>query len=434
MSATGVGEIQARTPSASTNDWLPEGWANTTIGVLLRRGGSIKTGPFGTTLRAAEYSIEGVPVISVGEIGRGALTIRKETPRVSLEVLKRLPEYRLNEGDIVFGRKGAVDRSALIGPKQDGWFLGSDGIRLRLPSSVLPEYAIHQLQTLQTKNWLIANSVGTTMASLNQEVLGRLPFLLAPEQEQRNIATALSNVDTLISGLDALIEKKRAIKLAMIQNLLTGRMRSHHSGTWVSGPLGEFADLLTGFPFPSRGFARQGIRLVRGSNVKRGVIDWSDEISVYWPGLTGDLARYQLREGDLLIAMDGALVGRSFAVIQGSDLPCLLVQRVARLRATRMNPQLMAQLVCSEQFGRHVDSTKTQTAIPHISAADIRSFVISFPADVGEQDRIATLLCEVDGEICSLERRRYKLKLIRQAMMQSLLTARTRLVGREVVA
>src|SRR5690348_10251534 len=119
--------------------------ATTTIGALLARdGGSVKTGPFGTTLKAKEYSKEGVPLISVGEVGYGSLRVYDSTPRAPLEVVERLPEYVLQAGDIVFGRKGAVDRSAMVKPEQAGWFLGSDGIRLRLPNTCDARFVAYQ--------------------------------------------------------------------------------------------------------------------------------------------------------------------------------------------------------------------------------------------------------------------------------------------------
>ena len=81
-------------------------WAEAlTIGELLARdGGSIKTGPFGTALKASEYSEEGVPLISVREIGHGSFHIDTKTPRVNAITLARLPEYILEEGEIVFAR------------------------------------------------------------------------------------------------------------------------------------------------------------------------------------------------------------------------------------------------------------------------------------------------------------------------------------------
>ncbi len=90
--------------------------------LLDKTGGTIKTGPFGTKVKASEYTPFGVPVISVGEVGFGRLGIHETTPRVDQSVWDRMPEYLLKAGDIVFGRKGAVERSAQVQPEEDGYF------------------------------------------------------------------------------------------------------------------------------------------------------------------------------------------------------------------------------------------------------------------------------------------------------------------------
>lgn len=172
---------------------------STTIGEALAFNmGSIKTGPFGTVLKAEEYTTSGVPLISVGEIGNGVIRIQNKTPRVPPKVTARLPEYILHEGDIVFGRKGAVDRSARVSAEQAGWFLGSDGIRLRLPPSIDTRFIAYHLQTEVTRSWIFQNATGTTMASLNQGVIERIPILLPSLAEQRAIAHILGTLDDKI--------------------------------------------------------------------------------------------------------------------------------------------------------------------------------------------------------------------------------------------
>jgi type I restriction enzyme, S subunit len=102
---------------------------------------------------------------------------------------------------------------------------------------------------------------------------------------------------------------------------------------WHCNEVGGFVDLLTGFPFPSSGYSQSGVRLLRGSNVKRGCTDWSDDLTAYWPTVTPDIRRYSLKAGDIVVAMDGSLVGRSFASLSNADVPALLLQRVARIRS-----------------------------------------------------------------------------------------------------
>lgn len=175
-------------------------WQQTTLGDLLRNGGSIKTGPFGTTLKASEYALSGVPVISVGEVGYGALQLRGDTPRVSPETTHRLAEYLLETGDIVFGRKGAVDRSARVKDIEHGWFLGSDGIRVRLPDSVSSSFIAYQFQLEATKRWLLQHASGSTMLSLNQKILDRIPLSVPPLSIQRAIAEVLGALDDKIAA------------------------------------------------------------------------------------------------------------------------------------------------------------------------------------------------------------------------------------------
>ena len=198
---------------------------------------------------------------------------------------------------------------------------------------------------------------------------------------------------------------------------------------WECLRLGDVIDLLTGFPFPSSGYADSGVLLVRGSNVKRGCMDWDSSITKYWPEITSDVRHYVLKENDLVIAMDGALVGRSYAVITRSDLPSLLLQRVARVRSSEVCQALLAHWIGSESFVAYVDSVKTHTAIPHISPSDIRNFPIRVPASVAEQEAIATALSDADALIESLSQLLAKKRQIKQGAMQELLTGKRRLPG-----
>ena len=139
-----------------------------------------------------------MPLISVGEVGYGKFRVQESTPRVPREVVERLPEYLLETGDIVFGRKGAVDRSAMVKSEQSGWFLGSDGIRLRLPRTCDSRFMAYQLQSPAKRLWLLQHATGTTMASLNQGTIERVPVVLPPLSEQRAIAHILGTLDDKI--------------------------------------------------------------------------------------------------------------------------------------------------------------------------------------------------------------------------------------------
>ena len=163
--------------------------------------------------------------------------------------------------------------------------------------------------------------------------------------------------------------------------------------------LGEICDTLSGFPFDSSQFSETGIRLMRGMNVKRGYFDFSKENNKYWLCSEG-LEKYLLESNDIIISMDGSLVGRSFCYLTKEHLPLLLVQRVARIR-TKENSKYIYFYI-SQKFPDYVDKKKTAGAIPHISMKDINSFVIPLPSKT-TQSRIVSILDTFEQSISNLE-------------------------------
>lgn len=191
---------------------------------------------------------------------------------------------------------------------------------------------------------------------------------------------------------------------------------------WEYDFAGKYLDFLTGFPFKSDLFSNHGTKLLRGSNVKRNEVVWNEDLVRYWDNVDFSLNKYLLKDGDIVISMDGSLVGRSFGQIRETDLPCLLVQRVARLRGTKIHTNYLKQYYCSEYFTAHCDNNKTSSAIPHISPKDILEFKIPFPKSLPEQEAIAEALSDADAWIESLEQLIAKKRLIKQGAMQELLT------------
>ena len=166
--------------------------------VKLREISELKTGPFGTQFSASEYVLEGTPVINVKNIGYGDI-ITAGLEYVGISTVERLAEHKLREGDIVFGRKGSVDRHCLITKGQDGWMQGSDCIRVRFTDSfVLPDFVSYYLLTDAVKAKINNSAVGSTMASLNTDILGDIEINLPSHDEQSKIAATLSAIDRKI--------------------------------------------------------------------------------------------------------------------------------------------------------------------------------------------------------------------------------------------
>lgn len=396
--------------------------------VVRRERGSIRTGPFGTTLRASEYSDIGVPVVSVGEVGYGSFRIHKETRRVGPHVLKRLPIYRLNVGDIVFARKGAVDRCATVRDAEDGWFLGSDGIRIRLgrgSGRINPNYLGYALHASDVRRWLLRNATGTTMATLNQDLLERVPVWIPAKVEQDRIASALDDVSDLVGGLETLIAKKRDVKQGMMQELLAGRTRlPAFTGDWEVRSIGSFADVKAGGT-PSTTVARY----------------WGG--SIRWMS-SGEIHQKQVSEVAGRITLDGLRESSAHVFPAGTVLMALAGQgktrgTVAVSRVELATNQSLAGILPSTEHDAYFLYYNLDTRYEELrgeSAGDggrgglnltiIKNLEVEMPK-VDEQRAIGSVLVDVDIEIQALERRLESARAVKVGMMQELLTGRTRL-------
>ena len=146
--------------------------------------------------------------------------------------------------------------------------------------------------------------------------------------------------------------------------------------------MGDYSDQLTGYAFKSSEYvpAGDGIRLCRGTNVLPSMIDWSDRAD--WPeDQCSQLERYQLIEGDIVVAMDRPWISSGFktARITERDVPSLLVQRVARIRAkSPLSNNYLFTLLNQGSFARHCKPT--ETTIPHISPIELREFPVAIPS------------------------------------------------------
>ena len=166
--------------------------------------------------------------------------------------------------------------------------------------------------------------------------------------------------------------------------------------------LGDHVDLLTGNPFKSADYtdSRDGIRLLRGDNVAQGRIRWDN--AKYWSaGNAAAYQRYRLQVGDVILAMDRPWIeaGLKYAELRPEDVPSLLVQRVACLRAlSTIDQRFLACLIGSPAFTAYLVGVQTGTAVPHISGRQIQDFEFVLPS-LRDQRAIGELLGALDDKI-----------------------------------
>jgi len=396
---------------------IPEDWEVRSI----REFAHIKTGPFGTLLKASEYSErDGVPLISVGEIRNGYLRVTDTTPRVSTRVTRRLPEYVLQRGDIVFGRKGGVERSALIRESQQGWFLGSDGIRIRPTQNCHAEYLALQFQSSRVQEWLLQNAIGTTMPSLNQEILRNIAIPLPSDKaEQEAIAEALSDADALIESLEQLLVKKRQIKQGAMQELFTGKKRLQgFNGEWGAVAFGDVVRPRKERIDPRR--TEPNEFCVELEHIEQG----TGRLVGHAATSEGSSLKSVFHEGDVLFGKLRAYLRKYWLASRRGV--CSTEIWVLAAKQSILIPQFLFQLVKLDRF-IEAASSAYGTHMPRSDWNVVKNFEIRLPMPP-EQIAIAAILSDMDSEIAALEAKLAKGRRIKRGMMQELLTGRIRLV------
>ena len=253
--------------------------------------------------------------------------------------------------------------------------------------------------------------------------------------EQRAIATALSDVDALLGGLDRLIAKKRDLKQAAMQQLLTGstRLPGFH-GEWEVKTLFELAERKKEFFddgdwIESEHITREGIRLIQTGNIGIGSFVEKDDKKYINEASFTSLRCKQLKQGDLLICRLADPAGRACVL---SDIGEERIVTSVDVTIFRPPSELADRLFLSQVFStpdwfRAVSDRSGGTTHKRISRGALGQLAINLPP-LPEQTAIAAVLSDMDAELAALEQRRDKTRALKQAMMQELLTGKTRLL------
>jgi len=186
---------------------------------------------------------------------------------------------------------------------------------------------------------------------------------------------------------------------------------------WKEYTLSETAELTTGFPFKGDKYEMNGkLKVVRGENITLGILRWDSE--KYWNHSVENLEKYFLKIDDIVIGMDGSRVGQNRAIIRENELPLILAQRVARLRArNNFDQHFIWYHIYSKRFIAYVEAIQTGTSIPHISPSQINDFELLAPEYI-EQKAISETLSSLDDKIDLLHRQNKTLEQLAETIFR----------------
>jgi type I restriction enzyme, S subunit len=340
--------------------------------------------------------------------------------------------YTLKPGDVLFNRTNTIDlvgKTSIYKGERPAIFAGYL-IRINVDKSLLnSEYLNYALNAeFSRRHSAKVLSVAVGQANINGQKVKTYPIPLPSTlAEQEAIAEALSDTDALIESLDQLIAKKRDLEQAAMQELLRPKdndeVRLLKEISSLKGRIGWQGLKQSEFtanenePF-----------LITGMNFKDGAIRWNEVYHVSEQRY--DIAKdIQLRTGDVLMTKDGT-IGK---VLYIDEIPspgkASLNSHLLLFRPIResYHPKYLYYQLNSKRFTDFIELGKSGSTFFGISQAVVGKYPVLIPP-IDKQIAIAAVLSDMDAEIAALEARRDKTRLLKQGMMQELLTGRMRLV------
>jgi type I restriction enzyme S subunit len=377
---------------------IPEDWEIRTCAELTERI------MVGIVIRPTQYYVrQGVPAFRSANIREDGIT---DTDLVFISDASNalLAKSQTRAGDVLTVRTGYPGTSAVVRPIHAR--CNCIDILITRPSAKLDsDYLAIWVNSSFGKEQVLRNQGGLAQKHFNVGDMRNLVVALPPLAEQRAIATALSDVDALLGGLDRRIAKKRDLKQAAMQQLLTGQTRlPGFQGKWEFKSLSAICSMKS------------------GEGITSGSIDQFSQYPCYGGnGLRGFTSRFTHDGSYALIGRQGALCGNVFGV-EGRFFASEHAIVVTAFAETDI--RWLTYVLGKMNLNQYSESS----AQPGLSVSKILNLDIGAPPAKVEQTAIAAVLMDMNAELVALEARREKTRALKQAMMQELLTGRTRLV------
>lgn len=402
---------------------IPEDWEVKELGDITK---DMSDGPFGSNLKSCHYTNnKEVRIIQLSNIGADGWSDnnRKYTTYKHLDTIRRC---EVKSGNLVIAKMMPAGR-AIICPSTDAaYVLSSDAVRVNLLECVNNDYAFYCTKSGYYLSQIAENTQGSTRARTSIKKLRNILFCMPDVKEQVAIATALSDVDSLISALTKKIEKKKAIKQGLMQQLLTGKKRlPGFNDKWKSMLLGDIAEVKDGTHQTPKYVKSGGKPFYSVENVTADDFKNVKHISLEeHKALTSN---YRIEKGDVLMTRIGSIGCCKYV---DWDVDASFYVSLALLKINeKYDSKFISYLSNIKSFKEEVMLNSLVFAIPQkINLGNISLIKVYIPTSKAEQTAIANILSDCDSEIAELEEKRDKYKEIKQGMMQQLLTGKIRLI------
>ena len=235
----------------------------------------VQTGPFGSQLHKSDYIAEGIPCIMPTNIGPHLNFIVDGIAHVSEVDANRLSRHLTEIGDIIYARRGDIEKCAYVTTNEEKWLCGTGCLKIRCNNEVNSRFIAYLLSTAECKKWITGNAVGTTMLNLSKGILSNLPLLVPSHEDQRRIASILSSLDRKIELNNKINADLEEMAQAIFKNWFVdfepfkdGKFVDSELGMipeeWKVGRLGELCNFKRGKNLLTKNAIDEGVPVVAG--------------------------------------------------------------------------------------------------------------------------------------------------------------------------
>ena len=372
-------------------------------------------------------------------------------PRISFEKMPRLiiskrdfDLYRIRRDDFLIARSGSIGRYGIVYEDIDAIF-GSFIIRFTFDTQkMINEFFGYLYETELIWKQLLSITQGSSNININANNIMAITIHLPPLPEQRTITTAMSDVDALLASLDRLIAKKRMIKQGTMQQLLTGKTRlsefTNKPGykqtevgvipiDWDVKRLGELFEITSSKRVYQNEWKTEGIPFYRARELavlgEKGYVN--NELFISKEMYDDFKNIYGVpKVGDMLVTGVGTL-GKVYVVPDDREFYFKDGNIIWFRISSKVRSDFLKQLFLTQLINKQIEDASAGTTVGTYTISTAKKTIVPLPP-ILEQRSIATILSDMDAEITAIEQRHDKTLLLKQGMMQELLTGKTRLI------
>lgn len=352
---------------------------------------------------------------------------------VSEERFAQDKKIQLKEGDVLVTKDGTIGKVAIVDKLEYPATLNS-GVFVVRPTikEIDSKYFYYYLLSRHFKDFLSKLTAGSTITHLYQKDFVTYKFRFPSKKEQTAIATALSDMDSLIAATKKLLAKKGAIKQGLMQELLSGKTRlSGYIGDWSNKTIKTISSSIVRGPFggalKKEFFVNTGYKVYQ----QRNAIYKDVELGTYFINESKfrDLERFQIKAGDFIISCSGT-IGKIYQIPERYR-PGVINQALLKITVNKkeiVEDYFFYQFTWENFQKKVIDDTQGGAMKNLVGMEKFKDTEITCPPTLQEQQSIANILKDCDDEIEQLGQKLQKLTNLKQGMMQELLTGRIRLV------